>query len=533
MGGAIFVADGRTDVYNCTFTANTAAGGVGHQNGRGLGGAIFASDGFVGVINNTISGNTADAGRGLYLTGSFTDARAYNNIFGQADNSVSDIVIDTSPSRFGGLNNLVRNTGSPLDPGFSYGSLDPMLAPLADNGGPTQTFALLNRSPAIDSGFTELASIEGLSQDQRGPGFTRYVGAVDIGAFESGGLSPRSAVSIADASSFEGNDGTRTMTFTLTRTGDTTTAATVDVRGFDSNVGAIHGEDWLGASPGTVTFAPGATTAIVTATIFGDRTVEPDETFQIGLWRPTGIALGDALALGTIRNDDGTTTGPAVLSIDDVSTTEGHSGTKLLTFTVTRGGDASGTASVAFRTRNQNAGEGDYGPTSGTLSFAPGDTSKSISIVIKGDTKVEDDERFLVELSSASGAEIVDPSATGTIQNDDIPTALPVIRINDASTTEGNSGSKQLTFLVTLDRAFGQTVRVNFDTRNQTAGEGDYFGRSDTLTFSPGQTSKTISVTIRGDTKVEFDERFAIDLTSPVNATIGDALGIGTIRNDD
>jgi chitinase len=127
----------------------------------------------------------------------------------------------------------------------------------------------------------------------------------------------------------------------------------------------------------------------------------------------------------------------------------------------------------------------------------------------------------------------VDGSATGTILNDDLPAALPIIRITDASATEGNSGSKQLTFTVSLDRAFGQTVSVDFTTRNQTAGEGDYVGKAGTLTFSPGQTSRTISVSIRSDTKLESDERFAIDLTHPVNATIGDALAIGTIRNDD
>lgn len=74
---------------------------------------------------------------------------------------------------------------------------------------------------------------------------------------------------------------------------------------------------------------------------------------------------------------------------------------------------------------------------------------------------------------------------------------------------------------------------MKYRTKNQTAGEGDYGVKTGTLTFTPGQTSKTISITIKGDTKAEADETFRIELYENVNASILDGIGIGTIKNDD
>src|SRR4051812_42307685 len=106
----------------------------------------------------------------------------------------------------------------------------------------------------------------------------------------------------------------------------------------------------------------------------------------------------------------------ASLSINDVSRNEGDSGAAPLTFTVTRAGDTSGSTVVAYATSNKTAGEGDYQVTSGTVSFAPGQTSKPIDIWIKGDTKIESDEVFAVNLSAeTNGATIADAQGLGTI----------------------------------------------------------------------------------------------------------------------
>jgi parallel beta-helix repeat protein len=225
-------------------------------------------------------------------------------------------------------------------------------------------------------------------------------------------------------------------------------------------------------------------------------------------------------------------------TISDVEANEGNSLTKQFVFTVTRNGSTSGTASVQYVTQNQTAGSGDYDAKSGTLNFANGEATKTISITVKGDTKVEGDESFRIILSNPTGAVIAGNNGIGKILNDDagspsLPPASKTLSISDAQVLEGNSGTKTMNFTVSLSSAAGSNVVVKYRTQNQTAGSGDYVAKTGVLTFTAGQTSKTISITIKGDTKKEFDETFRVELYENVNASILDGTGIGTIRNDD
>jgi hypothetical protein len=100
--------------------------------------------------------------------------------------------------------------------------------------------------------------------------------------------------------------------------------------------------------------------------------------------------------------------------------------------------------------------------------------------------------------------------------------------------TEGNNGNPSMTFTVTLSSASSQTVTVNYATANGTATAGsDYTTTSGTLSFSPGQTSHTVSVTTLGDFTPEANETFFVNLSNPTNATIADAQGLGTIQDND
>lgn len=228
---------------------------------------------------------------------------------------------------------------------------------------------------------------------------------------------------------------------------------------------------------------------------------------------------------------------PPALTIDDVSMTEGNSGTKNFTFTVTRSGNTTISSTVHFATSNGTAGSGDYNSNSGDVSFAPGETSKPIIVTVKGDSKVESDETFFVNLSAATGATIADHQGKGTIKNDDgnAPQPQPnvFIDINDESDFEGNSGLRPITFKVWLDNASNKTVTVKFATSNGTAGSGDYNATSGTITFAAGQTQKTVTVFVKGDTKKEADETFFVNLSNAVNASIGNGKGKGVIKNDD
>ena len=118
------------------------------------------------------------------------------------------------------------------------------------------------------------------------------------------------------------------------------------------------------------------------------------------------------------------------------------------------------------------------------------------------------------------------------------PAVGPTFSVSDASVTEGNgglSGSKTLSFTVSLSQPLPATTTVKYQTVDGTAvAAGDYSAKAlTTLSFSKNVTSKTVSVTVKGDTVAEPDETMTLHLSSPTGATLGDADGVGTIVNDD
>ncbi|HWS88940.1 MAG TPA: Calx-beta domain-containing protein [Pyrinomonadaceae bacterium] len=154
--------------------------------------------------------------------------------------------------------------------------------------------------------------------------------------------------------------------------------------------------------------------------ISGDGDDEPDETFNVALSLPAGASLGTPdTAVVTITDDDAP---PVFFSIDDVTKAEGNTGTTAFVFTVTKMG--AGAASVDFETEDDasfyaaEAGS-DYASNSGTLNFDSADTTKTVTVLVNGDTTPEVDETFLVKLSNASGASIGDDTGVGTIRNDE------------------------------------------------------------------------------------------------------------------
>src|SRR5262249_49196104 len=117
-----------------------------------------------------------------------------------------------------------------------------------------------------------------------------------------------------------------------------------------------------------------------------------------------------------------------------------------------------------------------------------------------------------------------------TIINDD----TPAISVTDATVTEGNSGTVNATFTVSLSKAIAQTVMVDWATADGTALAGsDYAAASGTLSFGPAHTSKTVTVAVLGDTTDEPDETFTVNLSNPYNGAIADGQGVGTILDDD
>ncbi len=216
-------------------------------------------------------------------------------------------------------------------------------------------------------------------------------------------LNGTTGIAISNVTATEGNVGTKTFNFTVSRTGLTTGATSVKFATANGVTNpATAGSDYVGKT-GTITWAPNDTAnKTVSITVNGDTTVEKDETFFVNLTNPVGGTIIHGQGLGTILNDD------TSISINNVSVTKGNSGTKTLTFTVTRSGVSAGVpvgaASVKFATANgttnpATAGS-DYVAKTGTISWAANDTAaKTISITINGDTIVEKDETFFVNLS--------------------------------------------------------------------------------------------------------------------------------------
>ena len=220
------------------------------------------------------------------------------------------------------------------------------------------------------------------------------------------------------------------------------------------------------------------------------------------------------------------------MSIGDGSVTEGHAGATVVNLPVTLSSPSSTPVSVTFQTVNGTAtAPGDYQSTAGTLNFAAFQTSAVIPVSVQGDNTLEANETFSVTLGTPTNATLADGVGIVTIIDDDAP---PTITINDASVTEGNSGTTPATFTVTLSHASGSTVTVGWATANGTATAGsDYTAGAGNLTFNPGVTSLPIVVAAIGDQVAESDETFTVNLSNPSNAVIGDGTGTGTIVNDD
>ncbi len=225
----------------------------------------------------------------------------------------------------------------------------------------------------------------------------------------------------------------------------------------------------------------------------------------------------------------------AVIEISPVSIDEGDSGSQQLIFTIKLDKSVDKDVSVDFSTANGSASAGsDYQSASGAVTIPKGSVSSTVEVTILGDTDVEQDETFTLTLSNPVNATLGTAEAVGSIMNDDAAVTLAAIDVSSASMDEGDSGSQQLVFTITLDKSANDDVGVDFSTTDGSASAGsDYQSASGTVTIPKGSLSSTVEVTILGDTDVEQDETFTLTLSNPVNATLGTTEATGSIVNDD
>ncbi|CAD7730939.1 hypothetical protein LMG31884_45510 [Xanthomonas hydrangeae] len=338
-------------------------------------------------------------------------------------------------------------------------------------------------------------------------------------------VNPSRTASIAVSPASRNEDSGASFTYTVTLSQTSSSATTVNLSRSGT---ATSGTDYTGA-PNSVVVPANATTATFAVTPVADTTVEANETVVISVASGSGYAIGSpSSATATIVNDDFPT-----VSITVSPSSVPEDGAANLIYTVLLDQAAQSAVSIAFSVGGSATSGTDYAAVSSPLTIPAGQTSSTITINPTADATIEADETVVISLAAGSGYSVGSPnSATGTIANDDQPS----LSINDVSVNEGNAGTTNATFTVSLSQPAG-AGGVSFDiaTADGTATAGvDYVASSlSGQTIPAGSSSATFTVLVNGDTLSEPNETFFVNVSNVSGATVADAQGLGTIVNDD
>jgi Ca2+-binding RTX toxin-like protein len=352
-----------------------------------------------------------------------------------------------------------------------------------------------------------------------------------------------STVSVAVAPSTVDEDGATNMVYTFTRTGSTTGALTVNfsVGGTadSSNDYTQTGAATFTPPTGTVTFGAGNSTATVTIDPTADATTEPDETVILTVTAGTGYEVGAPdSATGTINNDDNSVSvavSPGAVNED---------GATNLVYTFTRGDSTDaqtvnfsvgGTAT--FNTDYTQSGAATFGAT-GTVSFAAGSLTATVTIDPSADITVEPNETVTLTVTAGAGYSVGAPaSATGTITNDDTDVSVAV---SPLSTAEDGAGNLVYTFTrngvissgLTVNFSVGGTATFNTDYTQ--SGAASFTPPTGTVTFAAGNSTATVTVDPTADGAAEPDETVILTVTAGTGYNVAaPSVATGTITNDD
>ncbi|MGI0483796.1 DUF4347 domain-containing protein [Pantanalinema rosaneae CENA516] len=321
------------------------------------------------------------------------------------------------------------------------------------------------------------------------------------------------------ATELPGNPGT----FRITRTGDTSQDMVVN---YTIDGTATNSIDYATLT-GTATIAAGQSFVDVTLAPVNDNIVEGSETVVLTL------AAGDYVISATNTATVDIIDAPIVtVSVPDASASESapNSGR----FRLTRSGDTSQTLTVNYTIAGTATNGSDYTTLTGIATIAAGQSFVDVLVNPINDTIAEGDET--IQLSLATGNYNLGGTTSGTVT---ILANDPTIRITPVTVSqfEGNIGSSNYTFTVELSNPSDEVITVNYATADGTAttADNDYIANSGTLIFNPGVTSQTITIAVNGDTKVEADETFQVNLSAATNGTLSttEHTATGLIVNDD
>jgi hypothetical protein len=256
---------------------------------------------------------------------------------------------------------------------------------------------------------------------------------------------------------------------------------------------------------------------------------------QVGVLTRSGTSSFDRFQ---IQTDDSAFAGsppqPPELRIGDASVTEGNSGQKAVTLTLSMASASTSAASVNWTTANGTGTAGtDYVASSGTVTFAAGATSATVTVYVLGETTFEPNETFKVLLSNPVGLNIADGTGVVTVVNDDAQAAGRTVSIGSLTVTEADMKTTTYSVPVTLSSASTTPVTVTVTTVAGTATAGaDFVSKAQTLTFNPGVMSLTFSFEIVNDKVAEPVQTFTLVLSNATGATIGNTGTVTIIDND-
>jgi Ca2+-binding RTX toxin-like protein len=311
-----------------------------------------------------------------------------------------------------------------------------------------------------------------------------------------------------------------TVTFTITL--DRPSVGTVLVDYATADGSAVAGTDYTATGSHTLSFLPGEVTKTVTVDLLNDGAKEPGEYFDLVLSSPQGATLPDTVSRAFIAASDAAAVGSPTITVSDPTASEVDG---YLAFVVSLSAPSTQTVTVGYNDSNLTAANGsDYLARTGTLTFAPGETTQTVLIPVLDNATDEADEFLTLNLFGAVNATVVRESGWGAIIDNDGSTGTPALSVSDGIVDES---AERVTFTVTLDRPSVSQVSVNVATADGTASAGsDYESQSgQKLIFAAGEVSKTVTIDLRGESAAEAIEHFDLLLSGAVNATIADARG--------
>ena len=333
------------------------------------------------------------------------------------------------------------------------------------------------------------------------------------------------SISISDAARVEESGF---LVYTIERTGDLSEELTVS---YATEAGtATAGEDYVHAL-GTAVFGVGQRTATIRVQTLSDELAgESDETVNVRIFNPSSDAeISRATATGRIIDNDD----DPIISITDVSQNTVEGDGSQVVFTITRTGDIDSALSVDYSTSDISATSGiDYVASSGTLSFAAGETSKQVIINVLNDDAYENTESFRLQLSNVVGsARIVNSQMSANIIEDSSDSP-PEIEFESAQLSVNEDENYAVISLVRTDSQAVSTVEYTIVM--QTASGEDLVVASGVVTFGASDTRANVQIALRDDLLSEGDETFEVRLANPQDAVLGsvDAVQV-TIVDDD